>query len=244
MTFSPYEVESMTRATTSIAEVVTRLDVWLYESGSEVQAIHQSSSDDGFGSLSVTLNKTKTYTLYAVAHRAGGAATLADGVISFPEDKITHSMYYTETFSPSTKSSLSCLMQRIVAQFSFTTTDAAPEDATKMTFTLGSVYNRWNVSTGATNSLDRVSTFNNFSRKDDGTVGFNIFAIVTDAQTLHTVTVKTYDADDKELQSRTFTDVPLRNGYRTTYTGVYFTNTPTTAAFTVGDWQEFAAVNF
>ena len=242
MTFSPYEVTELTRATTSISEVVTRLDVWLYESGNEFASFHQSSN--GFGSLNVTLNKTKTYTLYAVAHKASGAATLADGVIAFPDDKVTHSMYYSQTFSPATTTNINALMQRIVAQFQFNTTDAAPASATKMTFTLAGVYNRWNVTSGATNSLDRVSTFNNFSKNANGTVTFNIYAIVTDAQTTHTVTVKTYDANDQELQSRTFSDVPLRNGYRTTYTGVYFTDTPTAATFQVGDWQEFAAVNF
>ena len=232
------------RAATSVAEVVTRLDVWIYESGTEVAAVHQSSSDDDFGSISLTLNKTKTYTLYAVGHRAGGAATLADGIITFPDDKVTHSMYYTETFSPATKTSLSCLMNRIVAQFNFNTTDQCPASATKMTFTISNVYDRWSITDGATHQVDRVSMFNNFEARNNGTVGFNVYAIVTNAQTLHTVTVTAYDANDQELQSRTFTDVPLRNGYKTAYLGVFFTDTPTAGAFTIGDWNEYDVVEF
>ena len=109
LSFSPYEQSEMartTRAATSIASVVNHLDVWIYESGSEVTAIHQTSSDADFGTLSVTLDKTKTYTLYAVGHKADGA-TLSDGVISFTDDKVTHSMFYTTTFSPATTTSLS-----------------------------------------------------------------------------------------------------------------------------------------
>ena len=243
MTFSPYDVEPMTRTTTSIADVVTHLDVWLVE-GDNVIDIHQSSSNDGFGSVNVTLNKTKTYTLYAVGHKAAGAATLADGVISFPDDKVTHSMYYTTTFSPATTTNINALMNRIVAQFQFNTTDAVPAEVTKMQITIASVFDRWNTASGGTHQLDRVSTFQNFSTKQDGTVTFNIYAIVTDAQTLHNITVEAYDSNDQQIQSRTFTDVPLRNGYRTTYTGVYFTDTPTAAAFTVGDWNTYDVVEF
>ena len=113
-----------------------------------------------------------------------------------------------------------------------------------MRFTLGSVYDRWSVTDGATHSLDRVSTFDGFNKREDGTVGFNLYAIATDEQTLHTVTVEALSATNEVLQSRTFQDVPLRNGYKTTYQGVFFTNTSATATFTVGDWSEFDVTTF
>ena len=246
LSFSPYEQSAMartTRAASSIAGIVTHLDVWIYESGSEVADIHQTSADADFGSLSVTLNKTKTYTIYAIGHKADGA-TLSDGIISFTNDKVTHAMFYTTTFTPSETTSLSCLMQRIVSQFSFSTTDQVPANVTKMSLTVNDVYGRWNVSTGATHSLNRTSTFENFSKKADGTVTFNIFSIVTDAQTTHDITVTAYDAQDNIVQTRTFTAVPLRNGYKTSYRGIYFTDTPTAATFTVDDWNEYDEVTF
>ena len=243
LTFSPYDVTPMTRTATSIATYCTHLDVWLVE-GDNTTAVHQTSSDAGFGSLSVTLNKTKTYTIYAVAHKCTSDATLADVVITFPDNKVTHSMFYTTTFTPSETTDLSCLMQRIVSQFSFSTTDQVPANVVKMTLTVNDVFDRWNVSTGGTHSLDRVSTFQNFSTHDDGTVTFNIFSIVTDAQTTHDITVTAYDAQDNIVQTRTFADVPLRNGYKTSYRGVYFTDTPTAAIFTVNDWNEYDEVSF
>ena len=242
LTFSPYEMEAMTRTVTSVATVVTRLDVWLVNGG-DVIALQQTKDDADFGSLTVTLDKTKTYTLYAVGHKADGA-TLEDGIISFTNDKVTHAMYYSTTFSPSVTTSLSCLMNRIVAQFQFNTTDQKKSEVTKMRFTISGIYDRWSVTDGATHQLDRVSNFENFTTKADGTVTFNIYAIVTDAQTLHTVTVESFNSDDEPVDSRTFTDVPLRNGYRTTYTGTYFTNTATTGTFTIGDWLEYDTVNF
>ena len=240
LSFSPYEQTAMTRAATSVATVVTRLDVWLYESGSEVTAIHQSSSDDGFGTITATLDKTKTYTLYAVGHKAEGA-TLSDGVISFTGDKVSHSMFYTTTFSPATTTNLSCLMTRIVADFRLEITDDIPDECKSLRFTISDVFDRWNVTTGGTHGIDRISTINY-----GGTSAiFNVYAIVTDAQTTHDILVEALDENDDVVQSRTFADVPLRNGYKTNYRGTFFIDTPVTAAFTVeSDWNEYDTVTF
>ena len=239
ITFSPYSMNEMTRTATSISTVVTRLDVWIMEGGNTT-AVHQSSSDDGFGLLSVTLDRTKTYTLYAVGHKCAEPATLSDGVVSFPDDKVTHSLWYTTTFSPATTTNLSCLMTRIVADFRLEITDNIPTSAVKFRFTIASVFDRWNVSTGGTHSLDRVSTIN-----CNGTSAiFNVYAIVTDASTTHDILVEALDENDGVVKSRTFADVPLRNGYRTNYSGAFFIDQPVSASFLVDDWSDYDTVNF
>lgn len=249
LTFSPYEVAAMqapsggtawntTRAATSISTIVTHLDVWITD-GTTTTDLHQTTSDANFGTITATLDRTKTYTLYAVGHKADGA-TLSDGVISFTDDKVTHSMFYTTTFSPATTTSLSCLMTRIVADFRLEITDDIPTSAVKFRFTIASVFDRWNVTTGATHGIDRVSTINY-----GGTSSiFNIYAITTDTQTLHTVTVEAMDENDQEVQTRTFVDVPLRNGYKTNYRGTFFIDSQFTSSFTVDDWNEYETVDF
>lgn len=239
MTFSPYEVSEMTRAVTSISTVVTHLDVWIYESGTEVTAVHQTSTTDGFGTITATLDKTKTYTLYAVGHRADGA-TLTDGVIAFTDDKVTHSMYYTTTFSPATTTSLSCEMTRIVADFRMEITDDIPASCKSFRFTVNGIFDRWSISTGGTHSLDRVSTV---SYGGTSPV-FNVYAIVTNVQTTHDITVDALDANNDVIQTRMFADVPLRNGYKTNYRGTFFIDTPSSTSFTIGDWNEYDTVNF
>lgn len=238
LTFSPYEVTAMTRTATSIATLVTHLDVWITD-GTIVTDLHQTSGDSEFGSLSVTLDKTKTYTLYAVGHKADGA-TLSDGVISFTDDKVTHSMFYTTTFSPATITSLSCLMTRIVADFRLEITDDIPTNAAKFRFTIASVFDRWNVTTGATHGINRVSTINCVGTSSI----FNIYAITTNEQTLHTVTVEALDENDAVIQSRVFENVPLRNGYKTNYRGTFFIDSQFTSSFTVNDWNEYETVDF
>ena len=239
LTFSPYTMEAMTRTATSIASLVTHLDVWLVEGGNTV-AIHQTSSDANFGTITATLDKTKTYTLYAIAHKATGQATLTDNIIAFPDDKVTHSMFYTTTFTPATTTSLSCLMNRIVADFRLEITDDIPAAVKILRFTINGIFDRWNVSTGATHGLDRVSTI---SYNGSSSI-FNVYAIVTDVQTTHTVTVEALDANDDIVQARVFEDVPLRNGYKTSYRGTFFIDTQMTMSFTVGDWNEYDTVEF
>lgn len=244
ISFTPYEQSPMTKAATSISDYCTALDVWIYESGSEVSSYHQSSTDDGFGSLSVTLNVTNTYTLYAVAHRCTSAATIADGIISFPDDKLTHSFFFSNTFTPTKGMSMNCLMNRIVAQFQFVTSDEVPDWCKTMRFTIYDIYDRWNVATGGTHSLDRVSTFENFTTKNDGTVTFNIYAIVTSSNTPHDVLVEALNADGDVVEQHLFEDVPLRNGYKTAATGNFFTDAAATFSFTAEEWQNNTNYNF
>ena len=238
LTFSPYDVSPMTRTAVSIADVVTHLNVWLVN-GDDVIALQQTNGDAGFGIITATLDRTKTYTLYAIGHKAD-MSTLSDGVISFTDDKVTHSMFYTTTFSPATTTILSCLMTRIVADFRLEITDNIPTSAVKFRFTISDVFDRWNVSTGGTHSLDRVSTIN---CNGTSTI-FNVYAIVTDAQTTHDILVEALDENDGVVQSRTFADVPLRNGYKTNYRGTFFIDTPMTMTFTIDDWNEYDTVDF
>ena len=236
-------MESRTRAVTSIAGIVTHLDVWI-TTGTTTIDFHQTSTDADFGTITAVLDKTKTYTINAVAHKCDGDATLSDGVISFPDDKVTHSMVYSNTFTPATTTSLSAEMTRIVAQFKLETTDAIPDEAKKMRFTITDVYNRWNVSTGATNKLDRTSEITIGNKKDDGTAAFAVYAITTDAETTHNITVSALDANDAVLQTRTFSGVTLRNGYKTSYRGQFFTDQDFTSSFVVADWSEYDTVDF
>ena len=246
MTFSPYDMTPMRAATrAAVADFATRLDIWLYSEGTEAAAIHQTSDDEDFASLSVTLDKTKTYQLYAVAHRCSAAATLTDGVIAFPQDKVTHSFYYTQQFTPSQTTSLSCQMERIVGMFRLETTDVVPTDVTRFTFALGGSPLRWSTATGATYEAERTVTYNSFSKNQDGSVTLSAYIIASAANTTdYDITVTAYDAEQNVIKSRTFEDVPIRNGYRSTYRGAFFTDQQFTASFTATDWQDYETVDF
>ena len=246
LTFSPYTMEPLTRAATSIASLVSRLDVWL-DDGTEVTALHQSSSDEGFGTVSITLNKTKTYTLTAVAHKAAGEATLTDGIVAFPDEKVTHAMVYRTTFSPATTTSINAEMQRIVGQLRFEIADEVPASVYTMKFDFGNSFTRWNVATAtATNATERISQFSNFSRANDGTAAFTFYLMptnLTDTDEMD-ITVTAFAQNGSTIKSRTFQTVPIKAGYKTTYHGQFFTDQPVNSNFLVDDWASFSTVQY
>ena len=246
LNFSPYEQEAMTRAATSISGIVTQLDVWIYESGNEVAAVHQSSSDADFGSVSVELNKTKTYTIYAIGHKAAGAATLADGIIAFPDEKVSHAMFYTTTFTPATTTNINAVMTRIVCMFRFELADQVPDEAYTMQIAIPSTFTRWNVNNTGTNAVDRTATFENFSRNANGTAVFNIYIIPPNLTVTDNIdiTVTALRSDNSVIETKTFEDVPIKAGYKTTYHGNFFVTTSTAATFQVDDWSEFDTIEF
>lgn len=233
-----FDVQPMTRA--AVSDVSTRLDVWIVD-GENIIEVHQSSSDAGFGTVSATLDKTKTYTIYAISHKCDAAATLTDGVIAFPDDKVKDTFYCTTTFSPATATSVSCEMNRIVAMFRIETTDQVPDEVKKMRITQKDVFDRWNVATGAVHQLDRVSTINITSTAQNGTIALSVYSIVSDTQTFHDVVVETLDADDNVIQTHTLSDVPLRNGFKTVCSGTFFTSANMSMSFTAAsDWGEYS----
>lgn len=240
MTFSPYEVEPMTRA--AVADYATRLDVWIYDGDTEVQAVHQQSTDEGFASLSVRLEKSKTYTVYAVAHKAAGAATLSNDVVSWPDDKVTHSFFYSQTFSPATTTTLNCLMDRIVGNFRLEITDAVPADAVRLTVDMGESPTRWDVGGFGVNAVSRVSSF---TPAAGSSPILSVFIIAdSDEAESYDITVTAYDGEDAVVQQRVFEDVPIRAGYRSTYRGAFFTSGAVTMTFTTNDWMDYETVDF
>ena len=234
-------VQPMTRA--DVSSAASHLDMWLTD-GTTITEIHQASTDVDFGTASVTLNKTKTYTLYAVAHKCDGPAMLDDGIISWPDDKIKDSFWYTTTFSPTAIANLNCEMSRIVAMFRIETTDAVPTEAKKLRITQGGVYDRWDVTTGATHQIDRISTISISSTNSDGTISLSVYSIAGDSELLHTITVEALDADDQPIQTHTFSDVPLRANHKTIFRGAFFTDQGMSMVFSVGDWVENTPISF
>lgn len=243
--FTRFQVEqqAMTRAAVDVSEYITRLDIWLND-GVTTTAYHQATGDTGFGSLSVTLNKNKTYTMYSVAHKGSAAASMADGVVTFPDDKVTHTFFYTDTFQPTKNMAKVCPMDRIVAMFMLSTTDAVPAEVKKVRITLGNVFTRWNVAGYGVNAIDKVSTISITSTKSDGTVELITYGITTNENTSHNILVEALDASDAVVQTQAFENVPLRNGYRTIATGNFFTDAPSSFSFKADEWQDNTPISF
>ena len=240
--FTFYDEPMTTRA--GLADAATHIDIWVTD-GTTTQDIHQVSTDTGFGTAAFTLSKQKTYTLYAVAHKCAGAATLANGIISFPDDIVKETFYYTTTFTPSETTSLSATMKRIVGRFQLVTTDKVPSNVDHMKFVISKTGTRWNVSTNAaTNIIDREVTFATISTKDDGTASFSTSILsTTDTPSTFDITVTAYDAQDAVVGTHTFNGLQIQNNHKTVCTGSFFEGT-TSSVFTVENWLEDILIAF
>ena len=245
LTFSPVTVttEAMMRTATDISTIITHLDVWIVE-GDNVTEVHQSSTDSGFGTMTVELNKTKTYTMYAIGHKANGPATLTNGVIAFPEEKVTHSFFGTVNFSPATTTEIECNMNRIVGMFRFETTDAVPDEVTKFRFLIPQTFTRWNISGYGANAIDRTSDVNLTSRRDDGSAAFTLYIIGSSTETNYDITVQALDSQDAIVQQRLFNDVPIKNNWKTTLAGTFFVSESVTMSFVSEDWSTYDTIDY
>lgn len=246
-TFSPYETEAMTRgaatrAAQSVADIAQRLDVWIREGDAEVAAVHQAKGDDGFGTLTLTLDRRKTYTLYAIAHRSAEATTLEDGIVRWKDEKVTHTFFFAQTFTPSETTALDCLMKRIVGQFQLDITDDIPAAVKTMRFSIPQAATRYNIVTQENaNVIDRTTDI----AYGGTSATFNLYLLAQDDDTTpFDITVTAIDQDGNTLQQRTFSQVPIQNGYQTTYQGQFFTDSGIAASFTVDDWQAFDVTEF
>ena len=246
--FSPYIIEPIaTKADVSIAELSKRLDVYIVE-GDNIIEVHQNKDEgpEGFGTVSATLNKTKTYTLYAVAHKGSGESILENGIITFADNKITETFYYSTTFTPSSTTSLSCLMNRIVGMFKLTIVDALPANLAKMQFTISGSGLGYNVNGAPTNIGDKISIINNPSSANDGTTTFKIYCLAkTNEATPMDVTVTALDAEDNVIETKTFENVPIRAGYSTSFRGTFFITTSGDMIFTAPEsWTNYDEETF
>ena len=244
--FAPAKAPAQTETTPTLSDFCTHLDVWFIEGGETID-VHQSSTDANFGTLSLTLNKTKTYQMVAVAHKCDGNATLSNNIITFPDDKITQSMVGKVTFSPATDTDIDAVMTRIVGQFRLEITDAVPDNVAKIDFSIAQTGTRWNISTNAaTNVINREASVAVTSRHQDGSATVIIYIIPDDLTQAYTydIHVAAKTSADVIVEERDFDDVQIRAGYKTTYSGQFFVTTPMSFGFTVSDWSEYDVVAY
>ena len=255
ISFAPDDGETMTRAMVPVGDVVNRLDVWLFEGDAmaavgQTEAVaesHQAKDDDGFGSLSVTLDKNRTYTLYAVGHKESSAASINGGVVSFPDTKMLQTLYYTTTFTPSETTTLACLMKRAVGAFRIVFNDEVPEDVKKLSISTTQTPTQWSFPqlAGVTPSDNYTVEWTKWSKDKDGMLYFTVYILGSDTETHHDFVVTAYGEDSSVLKLRTFTSVPIRNNYMITYRGSFFLDTPFSSTFTVDDeWKTYDDVEY
>ena len=223
--FSPYQVAPM-KTTSSVSSVCSRIDIYIIEQGTtDTLRIHQErTATTDFGNATVTLQTNKTYNLIAVAHNSTDTCTLNGGIVSFPGDIVKQTLVSDTAFCPGDGLSMNVIMQRIVGMFKMRVSDAIPSDITGFQFTISPSGRKFNVSTmQSTDPAERTHTINSTSTDNNGIAAYNIYVMADDM-----TNVKYVDIEAKALnptndgEVRQFNQVPIKNGYVTTYSGTFF----------------------
>lgn len=237
-----FQFSEITRA--ELSDASTYLDVWVV-SGDDVVEVHQTKTDDDFGNVTFSLNRNKTYSLYAVAHKGNGAASLSNGIISFVDTKISDTFWYSTSFSPATTTDIDCAMNRIVGQFRVETTDAVPSDVKKMRFTIANTFTQWAVSGVGAAPSERIVNISITSTAQDGTVSLNMYIIGSATTSNYNIHAEALSATDEVLYEHQFTDIPIQNNYKTVVRGNFFVSPQTATSFTANaEWQTFNTISF
>lgn len=245
--FTPYDVAPM-KATSSVSTVCSRLDIYIIEQGTtDTLRIHQErTATTDFGSATVTLQTNKTYNLIAVAHNSTDTCTFNGGIVSFPGDVIKQTLVADTTFCPGDGLSLNVVMQRIVGMFKMRVTDPIPSDVTGFQFTISPSGRKFDIATmQSTDPAVRTHTINSTSTDANGIATYNIYVMADDMTTVKYVDIQAEalnPTNDGEV--RQFNQVPIKNGYVTTYSGTFFITFGMDFTFSVDDWNDYGSFTF
>ena len=236
-TFGEISHHAMTRGTLADASIT---DLWLFDyMGEELkQTIHQSSTDDGFGSVAVTA-ETGDHSFCFIASRGTGA-TVNGGTITWEKPSDTFWAKTTMTVTPQTATAQSVELQRVATKLKITITDEVPATLSKLTITADTWHSGINAMTGEpTAAAARTSTIS-VPASYIGTTGqliASIFGICGGDYTTN-VSVTALDANSQAIASVALEDVPMKKNTTTSYSGPLFTRQPTFTMTVADSWGE------
>lgn len=240
--FSSFTMEPMTKGSVDVTSVATRIDLLIKDGNTTVATINLSSPS--YTAEEITLNKTKTYTVYAFAHSYESAVTIAnDGSVSLPNTNVTDTFYGVASFNPT--QTLECELVRITARFSIWITDAIPEGVDRFVLSASSGATGFNIPNHTVPGTAAVTkSFTSWTSAESGTM-FSMYIVpnsVTDAATSN-FTVTAYSGNDVVV-SETFTNVQIRSNYKTMYKGEFFTANTLSFSLTTDTWNNYDIVEF
>ena len=236
-TFGEISHNAMTRGTLADASIT---DLWLFDYMGEdlKQTIHQSSTDDGFGSVAVTA-ETGDHSFCFIASRGTGA-TVSGGTITWGKPSDTFWSKTTLTVTPQTATSQSVELQRAATKLKITIIDEVPATLSKLTIAADTWHSGINALTGEpTAAAARTSTIS-VPASYIGTTGqliASIFGICVNDYTTD-VSVTASDANSQTIATVALDDVPMKKNTTTSYSGPLFTRQPTFTMTVADSWCE------
>ena len=121
---------TVTRA--SIGEVCNKINFAIYDThNNRLKYVNQKSDDTDFGQVSVQVTPG-TYRVLFLAHSCSGNATTTNiEKITFPDNKVTDTFYYSAELQVDESESYDIELKRVVSMFQLVVDDEIPQNVKK-----------------------------------------------------------------------------------------------------------------
>ena len=235
----------MTRATLTELNLT---DLWVFDyvDGQLVTDCHQLSTDDDFGSPSLSM-EYGTHTLYFVASR-GVTPTVSTDAKTITWQTVRDTFWATlqMTVEPATGGQQQVSLNRVAGKLKISVTDVVPDGAAKFVVTPSTWYYGLRYDTGEAVSSQITPISVNIPNSYIGTTDLvvNVFTISGQTTWNTNVTATLKASDNSTLGSVSIADVPIQRNHITSYSGGILTTGRSLTITSDDEWIEDDAVTW
>ena len=237
LTFSPYvqtdfpsavsgfPADKATRAAAPLADQCSRLSVAVFTTdGTKAKNITQKQTDDGFGTVNLSLS-AGTYTVIAIAHSSteGNATITSTEKVTFASNKVTDTFYYYGKLNVADKPvSKEVQMTRCVAMVRLTMTESLRSDICQLKFYYTGGSSTFNPATGYGCVNSKQTEYRPTAVDGSPVSTYEIFTMPHEDNDALKLTVTALDAAGSTLGEVTMENIPVTRNKITTWTGTLF----------------------
>lgn len=234
---SPYSIHAMTRATLSDLSLT---DLWLfdYKDGELQTTIHQVSTDDSFGSMSLSADYGE-HTFYFVASR-GVNPTISGTTLSWEKPSDTFWQSVVLTVEPQTANNHSVILQRVVTRLRISVTDEVPANLKTLVISPSTWYYGLDYLTGEATISQSLPRSVNVPTSYIGTTNLSTsFYCLCPADGFETdITVSAQNGSSAEIANIPLSAVPFERNRVTSYSGSLFSTSKALTVSASDEWDD------
>lgn len=211
----------------AISDLCSRTTFAFFKDGEKIKQVSQKASDDGFGSLTVSL-PSGSYKFVVLAHNGNENPTVTslDKITFGNKGKLADTFYYYGELDATESKNVSLSLKRAVAMVRFITTDAVPSDVKMIKFNYTGGSSTLNAVTGlgcVKSQQEEIFTVEESAHTGQSQYELYTFPHDTDGKLKLTVTALMNE--EEEYKKEVFEEVPITVNKITKYSGKFFENT-------------------
>lgn len=232
----------------SLTDVCSRISFVVFDGDKKVASVHQASSENSFGKVSMNLSKG-TYTLVIVAHNGSAAPTFTSpSKISFKDNKVTDTFFYCANIDVEDSQQIDVTLKRAVAMFRLVVEDKTPAGVARMKFYYTGGSSTFDAVNGCGCVDSRQTEYRDVAdAAHEGESSYEVYTFPhSDGRQLKMDVSALGASGDNAIYRQVFEDVPVKANQVTQYTGCFFGEDPDggRSSITVDIDDEWTQKNF